>query len=770
MTSLFRLMLKMSITASYVIAVVLVLRFLMQRFPRKYSYYLWTAVLFRLCCPFSFSSVLSIFNFSAKRGEDVIIDLSGVPVSPSAATEGIIGSIDLGSPILTEAVKETLLAPEQSIMVNPAGPQPTTPVIAPAAGSATHPDLFTVLTVIWIAGIVFMAVYALISYLKLKKELEFAVPFHGNVMQADVQSPFLLGLIKPTIYIPFDIDESALAISLAHERYHLLRKDNWTRALSYCLLCIYWMNPMCWLAFFLMTKDMEMSCDEYVLSGKDDLRIQYSDALLGLSTERETPIMAAITFGGDNVKERIKNIMRFKHASKIISAIGALLCVATLVFCISNGRANAALTAESSEKDTDVISEITEENVSFGPIRQIGKRIGSTTGSPAISSLGCYQINGWNNPEFGNIIFTDYVTQETRFLCDDPNCDHNSPDCTSYIPYPSRTSLFTDYSGNHLYLLFNGIEANDREEAAPGSITEMNMDGSGRRTVCVLPEGEMFSAQMMFIAGDEYVFLLTRHKEPVTIEEWDFETETTIEKEGQRWTDVIEKIWFKDGKREKIKQLRNGVDGLDALVGAVEDQYLMLVCWDGNTDSSMGSKVFLDQNGETVKTSEPYKSGEYWYVDDHCYIKIEKDGEIATATIEYDDSDEIKTIKDIPYTSSAYAVLYGGYDNKFFMSYNWVEDGYNRERAFILDFGSETWRDFDLRLESNTHYFVTPIADAGNDYLVLIDRSDTTISLVDADGDPCTYDYYNRPTFALMTKDDYWNSVPNYRYIEDKLD
>ena len=339
MASLFRVILQMSITASYVIAVVIILRMLLKKYPKKYSYYLWSVVLFRLCCPFSFSSVLSIFNFSLRKGEDVIIDLSTVPVTADPDTQSFIGSIELGAPEVTEAVKETL---------NPV------PVYAPVQGvpsegtvqAAPPIDLkfiMTLIQLIWVAGIVIIAGYALIKYVRMRKELRFSLPVRDNIRQADIRSPFLMGLVEPIIYIPFSTDETSLEMSIAHERYHIRRKDHWIRALSFCLLCIHWMNPLCWLAYYLMIKDMEMSCDEHVLSDEDDIRTAYSDALLNFATEKRGLVIGPIDFGGSNLKDRIKNVLRFKRAGKVSSAFAALLCVLTLASCAFNGKIPAAI-------------------------------------------------------------------------------------------------------------------------------------------------------------------------------------------------------------------------------------------------------------------------------------------------------------------------------------------------------------------------------------------------------------------------------------------
>ena len=348
MASVFRVILRMSITASYVIAVVIILRMLMKSFSKKYSYCLWSAVLFRLCCPFSFSSVLSLFNFSLKKGKNVIIDLSAVPVSPNFDAGSIAGPVELGAPDVTRTVRETFSMPF-------AGPASQAPQALDHASDALKPDIMSVLAVVWAAGIAAAAVYALIRYLRLKKELRFSVSLRDNIRQADIRSPFIVGLFRPVIYVPFCGNEAALKVSIEHEKYHIQRKDHWVRALSFCLLCIHWFNPLCWIAYHLMICDMEMSCDEHVISGRADTKDAYVDALLSFATGKKSLVSGRLYFGGSKLKERIKNVMRLKHSGRVASVIAVLICVLTLAACSFNGIAAAAEGTEASIPDLPMI-------------------------------------------------------------------------------------------------------------------------------------------------------------------------------------------------------------------------------------------------------------------------------------------------------------------------------------------------------------------------------------------------------------------------------
>ena len=763
MSSLFKTVLQMSITASYVIAVVIVLRILMRRSPKKYSYYLWSVVFFRLCCPFSFSSVLSIFNFSAKRGDNVIIDLSGVPVSQSAVTGGASAPLDIGAPIITgtviETAEETLLNPEVTIPVQTVLQQP---VMTPIAEETGKIDLLAIAGIIWIIGIIVLITYALISSVRLRKSVELSAPLYNNIRQADIQSPFLLGLFNPTIYVPFNVDWSVLSMTIAHERYHQIRKDHWVRALSYCLLCVHWMNPLCWLAYNLMVKDMEMSCDEHVLAGGKDLRAAYSNALLSLSTKKMRYIVAPVTFGGVNVKDRIVNAMHFKRSGRITSLIAALICVLTLVSCAFNGKIPEAL-------DPDTPSQEDSADDTFGLIRRIGigEDLSFVSSTSCMTSHGLYEIRSWSEG-YSNILYTDYDTRKTVFLCNIPGCSHNTPDCTSYIDGVGYY-MFTDYSAKHLYLMFTGRDATVESEAIPASLTEMNMDGSERRTVCILPAGEEFLGDLVYVAGDDYVYLLEAHykieKEKVQVGDNEIEIEHRTEMKI-----YLVRVWFKDGKRETIRELKNNNSVYETLSGTIDDRYLVIKRVDYQSDGSTFTEEVLDQNGETIDTDGPYRVGnDCYYIGGNC-ISITRDGDTAAVSVEKIGSVETNTINGIPYPSNAGpAMIIGGYKEQYYMNYVWTEGNSDHERSLILDFKDGTWREFTMRMSSNSHYDVLPVAESGDDYLVVIDRRDTSITLIGTDGVARSNSFPGRNTYALISKDDYWNSVPNYRIIEDKL-
>lgn len=245
MSDLFLSLLSMSLTAGYSILAVLLVRFLLQKAPKKYSYLLWGVVAFRLCCPVSFSSAVSLFRLKLP---------------------GISSSFSAGSSAVSEGM--------------------SSPAVFPAAlGDFASPQTWLITgTALWLTGAAALAAYGLISYIRLAGKLRTAVRLKDNVFQSEyVESPFILGLVNPKIYIPYHLDSQTLHYVLLHENYHIKRCDHILKTAAYLLLSLHWFNPLCWLAFHLFCRDMEMSCDEHVLDQEEHASGSYSDALLSFA-------------------------------------------------------------------------------------------------------------------------------------------------------------------------------------------------------------------------------------------------------------------------------------------------------------------------------------------------------------------------------------------------------------------------------------------------------------------------------------------------------
>ncbi len=313
MDTLFVTILNMSITGSIVIAAVIFIRFFLKKLPKKYSYLLWSVVAFRLCVPVSFESIISIFQFKPLQAysNNVIAD-SGV-MSYVSMPETTVTSPQAVTPVQNTANVLDMTELQRSVAIT------------------------DVLPYVWLAGVILFAVYGVISYIRLSKRLSASVRYIDNIYQSDsIGSPFIYGIMKPRIYVPFDMDNEYFSYVIAHERYHIKRKDYLVKIFAFTLLAVHWYNPLCYLAFYLMNKDMEMSCDENVLSNNIEIRKNYSYALLSFATDKSFPAPSPLCFGEGSVKSRIKNILKYKKPTMTVTIIAVVLCSLVLVSCAAN--------------------------------------------------------------------------------------------------------------------------------------------------------------------------------------------------------------------------------------------------------------------------------------------------------------------------------------------------------------------------------------------------------------------------------------------------
>ncbi len=326
MQELFLSILNMSVTACYVIAAVLLVRLLLKKAPKKYSYLLWSVAGFRLLCPVSLSSVVSIFNagvFNMTKAQSA--GNAALHYIPSDIGHMVTPEITVGIPAANTLISEGL------------------PAAAEASGVNSIQSWVLVGSIVWLAGLTVLLICSLVSYLKLKKRTAAAVILTDGVFEADnIRSPFVLGFLRPKIFIPFGLTEREKTYILHHERCHIKRRDPFIKLAAFLILCIHWFNPLVWLAFILMTKDMEMSCDEKVLSlAEDEIKAEYSASLLSFAVNRRFPGASPLAFGESLVKGRIKNILRFKKPRVWISFLSAVLCLAVIVSCAVNPNGNA---------------------------------------------------------------------------------------------------------------------------------------------------------------------------------------------------------------------------------------------------------------------------------------------------------------------------------------------------------------------------------------------------------------------------------------------
>lgn len=306
---------RQSLTAGWMILALLVLRPLLKKVPRSFSCLLWALVAVRLVTPFSFQSRVSL-----------------VPQSIAAPT------------------RITPILPDLSVS---ALEQPTVQAAAPVRGIAWG----QVLTVIWLMGVAAMAVYALVSYIRLINRVRVSIRIQDRLYLCDnVRSPFVLGMFRPRIYLPSDMEPQTTTFVLAHEQAHLRRGDHLWKPLGYAILCIHWFNPLCWLAYILFCRDMEQACDEAVIRNMSTGdKKAYSAALLKCSLPRSAIAACPLAFGELSVKQRIRGVLNYRKPKFWVVAVSAVLCV-VLAACFLTDPVKAN-NVEAGENDSSDLQE-----------------------------------------------------------------------------------------------------------------------------------------------------------------------------------------------------------------------------------------------------------------------------------------------------------------------------------------------------------------------------------------------------------------------------
>ena len=327
-------LLNMSLTTTFVITVVVFTRLALKRAPKWISYVLWAVVLFNLLCPFRLESV---FCLNPLKPTPIPLDIS-VRATPR---------IDSGVPIINNAVNAIL----------PAAVSDTAP-----AASVNPLQIWIIAgAYIWIIGIAALLIYAVVTFARLKHKLRFATKKESDVYETDrIRSPFVLGFVRPKVYLPVGLSDVDLAYILCHERTHIKRRDYLVKPIAFLALAIHWFNPLVWLAYFLLNADMEMSCDERTLNEMGgDIKAMYSNALLALSTGKRLVGLSSLAFGEGGIKERVRNVLKFKKTSRvIIVAAVALVIVLSVGFAVS--KANP-LDADETEQTHNYTAQLIQE-------------------------------------------------------------------------------------------------------------------------------------------------------------------------------------------------------------------------------------------------------------------------------------------------------------------------------------------------------------------------------------------------------------------------
>lgn len=309
MSEFFLKIVNMSISASWVVVAVLALRFCLKKAPKWVNVLLWGIVAVRMVFPFSIESVLSLIP-------------SAEAISPTIMMEQT-PSVQTGVPALNH-------------VINPVISGSFTPV--PGASANPLQIWIPVLTGIWLFGIAALFLYSAVSYWRLRRKVCEAVILRGNLYQSEkVCSPFVLGIIKPKIYLPYHMDSRKMDHVIAHEQTHIRRKDHWWKPLGFLLLTIHWFNPLMWFSYVLLCRDIELACDEKVIREMgNEQRADYTQALVACSVNRRLIAACPLAFGEIGVKERVKSVMNYKKPAFWIVLASVIVCAVIAVCFLTN--------------------------------------------------------------------------------------------------------------------------------------------------------------------------------------------------------------------------------------------------------------------------------------------------------------------------------------------------------------------------------------------------------------------------------------------------
>lgn len=336
LSQIFLTFLYKNMTVSVVIIAVLLARFLLRKMPKKYSYILWSIVGIRMIFDLPFATNISVFNLFrgfAKRSSTMGTMLTGSRKTNLQGATDALNTIGTTGTSTAHASRNTTVGAMTHTLT-------------------TSQMVLGILGLLWLVVVALFVAYGIYSYVKCRILVRTAVIAHDiipdthkkkgivSVWECDrIPSPFVLGIIRPRIYIPFRMPKQEQAYILAHEQCHIRRLDPLWKLIAFLLLAVYWWNPLVWCAFFYMVRDMEMSCDEAVIEQfGNEIKQGYSNSLLSFAMERHPYSFAPIAFGEGDAGRRIKNVLNFKKPHTWVAILVIVLLVVVCVSCLTNGK------------------------------------------------------------------------------------------------------------------------------------------------------------------------------------------------------------------------------------------------------------------------------------------------------------------------------------------------------------------------------------------------------------------------------------------------
>lgn len=330
----------MSLTASVVILIVWVVRGLLWKAPKKYAYVLWLIVGIRLLCPVGIASPLSVYNLfsnesmqikhykSLEQNVDINYDMSQNRKSNSeASVSGISAKTDM-------IVNNDNITKKQEM--------PSVDSVSNGKlRKSTEEDLNGLVRIgsyVWVSVCAIIVLWNIYLMFQMKRKVSKSVRFKENIYECDnIPTPFVMGLFSPKIYIPFRLKKEEQTYIINHEKFHIKRKDNVIKLMAFFICCVYWFHPFVWISYLLMIRDMEMSCDEYVLKkSPEDIRVAYSESLLGFAINKRNLGLGFLAFGESDAKKRVKHVMKYKGYGKWIGIVAVILLIVVGMSCLTD--------------------------------------------------------------------------------------------------------------------------------------------------------------------------------------------------------------------------------------------------------------------------------------------------------------------------------------------------------------------------------------------------------------------------------------------------
>ena len=489
MSGIFLKIINMSISASYIVLAVLLLRLLLKKAPKWIAVLLWGIVAVRLVCPFSIESVLSLIPSAETVSPDIMMDRTP--------------EINTGIPIINQVINPIISG-----------------TFTPDPGTSANPLQLWIPTfaVIWIIGMVALLIYTVVSYIKVKRKIGTAVLLRENIYQSEnVVYPFVLGIIKPKIYLPFNMSEKKMEHVVAHETTHIRRKDHLWKPLGFLLLTLHWFNPLMWLGYVLLCRDIELACDERVIKELDrGERADYSQALLTCSVNRRMIAACPIAFGEVGVKDRVKSVLNYKKPAFWLIITAVIACAAVAVCFLTNP----------AKKENDAPAHSGETSTSYDGVYITIKRISKDDG-------GQYTFDVvWHNETGKEITYGEMFTIE--YKNGEEWTDVDSDEDKSFITIG--------------YLLKKNSTA---EKCYGGGNLDMSKNGTYRFTVPFsVKEGSKYVSHK---ARAEFeVYERTESNTTGNEEDTDNKTEVTTPEESNEWIVEPTEIVFPESDEKHL--------------------------------------------------------------------------------------------------------------------------------------------------------------------------------------------------------------------------